>query len=75
VFLSVFKKKHKHSFIISNAFVTLEDQNQVDVIKSCINCSIKEVFSVDRVTLLELIDLYPHAFDPLLKEYLNTWKN
>jgi len=64
----------KHSFIISNAFYTLENSEQVDVIKSCIHCPSREAFSTDKETLLELVDRFPNAFDPLLKEYLQTWK-
>jgi phage gp16-like protein len=75
VFLNVFKKKHKHSFIITNTFYTLEDQNQVDVVKSCMGCSAKEAFSVDRVTLMELVEKFPKAFNDILLEYLKSWKS
>jgi hypothetical protein len=74
VFLNVFKKKHKHTFIISNAFYTLRDQEQVDVVKTCIECGAKEAFAVDRKTLAELVEKFPRAFDDILLEYLKSWK-
>jgi hypothetical protein len=74
MFLNVFKKKHKHSFIITNAFFTLEDRNQVDVVKTCLDCSAKEVFSTDRQTIIELVKKFPNAFESTLRSYLESWK-
>lgn len=74
MFLNVFKKRHKHTFIISNVFYTLEDQDQCDIIKSCLSCPAKEAFGTDRQTLIELTEKFPRAFNELLLEYLKSWK-
>jgi hypothetical protein len=70
----IFPIRNKHIFIISNVFYTLEDQNQVDVVKRCIKCTAREAFGTDQQTLMELVDKFPRAFDQLLLEYLKTWK-
>lgn len=70
----IFLTKSRHSFIISNAFYTLENPELCDIIKTCQACGAKEAFSTDRNTLLELVELYPNAFNSLLREYLITWK-
>ena len=73
--LNVFKNLfHKHSFIIVNGFYTLSNMAEVDLIKVCQDCGKRETFLLDRDMLLEVTDLYPHAFDNLLLEYLKTWK-
>jgi hypothetical protein len=70
-----FKKLfHKHSFTITNAFYTLFNQDLVDIVKVCRDCGKRETFVLDRETLLEVVDLYPNAFDKTLREYLLTWK-
>jgi hypothetical protein len=73
MFLNVFKKKHKHSFKISNAFYTLEDMGQVDLVKTCEGCQTREALSVDKQTLIELVEKFPRAFNSLLLEYLKSW--
>jgi hypothetical protein len=70
----IFRVKNKHSFLISNAFYTLEDSTKIDVVKTCQECGVKEVFNVDRNTLMELVERFPNAFNSLLREYLKTWK-
>jgi hypothetical protein len=73
MFLNVFKKKHKHVFVISNVFYTLEDQNLVDIVKTCVGCAAKEAFGTDKQTLMELVKRFPRAFNSLLLEYLKSW--
>ena len=63
----------KHNLIISNALVTLEDNNAVEVIRSCQDCDFKDVLTLDRETLLELVERYPNAFRDVLREYLKSW--
>jgi hypothetical protein len=70
----VFKIKGNHVFLIENAFYTLKNQEKIDVVKTCQYCAIKEVIEMDKSTLLEVLDLYPNAFDAILREYLLTWK-
>lgn len=73
--LNVFKKLfHKHSFIIVNGFYTLFNRDEIDLIKVCSDCGKRETFLLDKDMLLEVIDLYPNAFDKTLREYLQTWK-
>jgi hypothetical protein len=74
MFLNVFKKKHKHSFLIVNAFYTLKDMEQIDLIKECQDCKEKECLSMNRGLLLEVLEKYPNAFSNLLRSYLLTWK-
>jgi len=62
-----------HLFLITNAFYTLEDQNHLDVVRTCQFCSFKDVLSLDQETLLEVVRLYPSAFKDILREYLQTW--
>lgn len=71
----IFPIRERHVFVISNVFYTLEDPEQCDVVKTCQNCKAKEAFNVDRNTLMELVDKFPRAFNPLLKEYLDSWKS
>jgi len=70
----IFKRYKKHSFVITNAFYTLTDSNLVDLAKTCIYCGAKEAFGVDKQTLMELVDKFPNAFEPLLLEYLKSWQ-
>lgn len=69
----LFKIRDNHTFIISNAFYTLEDQNRVDVIKTCQYCGVKEALSLDRETLLESVVRFPNAFKAEIRGYLKTW--
>jgi len=71
--LGIFKIRDKHNFLISNAFYTLEDSKQVDVIKTCQDCTYKEALNLDRDTLIELVQRFPNAFQRTLREYLQTW--
>ena len=70
-----FKIRDNHSYLISNAFYTLEDQNSVDVVRTCQYCNFKDVLSLDRKTLIELLERFPNAFSDILKDYLRTWTN
>ena len=74
MFRNVFKKKHTHSFIITNVFCTLIDVDQFDIVKSCTSCSVKEAFETDKQTLMELVEKFPNAFEPLLRSYVELWK-
>ena len=65
--------KDKHSFVITNVFYTLENPNQLDVVKTCSFCTAKEALSMDRQTLIETSILFPAAFDPLVREYIQSW--
>jgi len=65
--------REKHSFIISNAFYTLEDPNKVDITKTCQVCGGKEAFLLDRETLLESVVRFPNAFRTAIREYLQSW--
>ena len=67
-----FIKKHD-SYLITNAFYTLNDPEQIDVVKTCMECGCKEILSMDKQTLLEVVDRFPNAFDKTLREYLLTW--
>ena len=69
----IFKVKDKHSYLITNAFYTLENFTKIDVVKTCQECGSKEVFSVNKDTLIELVAKFPNAFDQLIKEYIITW--
>jgi len=62
-----------HLFIITNAFYTLEDPNDVDVIKTCQYCGDKEALVLDKETLLEALAKFPNAFKSIVREYLQTW--
>jgi hypothetical protein len=72
-FLGIFLIRDKHNFIISNAFYTLEDQGNIDVVKTCQDCGAKEALLLDRETLLELVNRFPNAFKSALRGYLQTW--
>ena len=74
--LKGFKKLfHKHFFIIVNGFYTFINMYNVDLCKSLLKNVVKrETFLLDRDMLLEVLDLYPNAFDKTLREYLQTWK-
>ena len=69
----IFKVQDKHNFIISNAFYTLENIEEVDIIKTCQDCGTKEAFLLDKETLLESVKRFPNAFKAALREYLQTW--
>ena len=62
-----------HLFLITNAFYTLEDQNSIDVVRTCQFCSFKDVLSLDRETVVELVERYPNAFSSVLRDYLSSW--
>lgn len=62
-----------HLFLITNAFYALEDVNVVELIRTCQFCNFKDVLSLDRQTVFELLERYPNAFSDVLKEYLKTW--
>ena len=63
----------KHNLIISNAFYTLEDKNVIDVVRTCQDCTFKDVLTLDLETLLEIARLYPNAFKDTLRSYLQSW--
>ena len=67
------KVKDKHNLIISNAFYTLEDRNVVELIRTCKDCSFKDVLTLDRETVFELLERYPNAFGDVLRDYLKSW--
>lgn len=71
----ILKIRDKHNFVITNAFYTLEDQNLVDIIKTCQYCGEKESFLLDKKTLLEVLQRFPNAFKYEIKSYLQTWVN
>jgi ATP adenylyltransferase/5',5'''-P-1,P-4-tetraphosphate phosphorylase II len=73
VVLKFFKVRDKHQFIITNAFYTLEYKDQLDVIKTCDACGAKEAFLTDSTTLSELVLQFPNAFNPILKEFIESW--
>lgn len=72
-FAYLFFIKDKHSFVISNIFSTLESQDLFDVIKTCVECGEKQVMTMDKVTLLEVMNKFPKAFNPLVVEYITSW--
>lgn len=79
-FLNGFKKifkifRHKHAYLITNAFYTLQNSEQIDIIKTCTICGKKEALSMDKETLLEVVNKFPNAFDSLLRDYLYTWNH
>jgi hypothetical protein len=69
----IFKIRDKHNFIISNAFYTLENTEEVDIIKTCQDCGVKEALLLDKATLLEAVTRFPNAFNAALRGYLQTW--
>jgi hypothetical protein len=70
--LNLIIPKHKY-YLITNVFCTLDDPNQFDVIKICMECGGKETLSMDKETLLEVVKKFPNAFDERLRGYLQTW--
>ena len=71
----IFKIRDKHQFIISNAFYTIEDKNVIDVIRTCQDCGIKDVLTLDHEMVIELVERFPNAFSDVLRSYLQTWKS
>ena len=69
-----FSIRDKHLFLITNAFYTLENSDKLDVVKSCLACTEKEVISMDKQTLIEVAEKFPRAFNPLVREYILSWK-
>lgn len=69
----LFKIFSSHVFLITNAFCTLEDFNKIDVVRTCQACEFKDVLSLDRETLVELLIRFPNAFSENLRSYLSTW--
>jgi hypothetical protein len=72
--LSIFRKSH-NSYLITNVFCTLDNPDQFDVVKTCMECGCKEVLSMDKETLLEVAEKFPNAFQPLLRSYIKSWKS
>jgi hypothetical protein len=71
----LFKIRDKHSYLISNAFYTLEDKNSVDVIRTCQDCRIKDVLTLDHEMVIELVERFPNAFSDALRSYLRSCLN
>lgn len=65
--------RDRHQFIISNAFYTLEDPHSIDVIKSCQVCGVKDVYTLDKDMVIELVQRFPNAFLSAIRGYLQTW--
>jgi hypothetical protein len=70
---NLFGKRHK-SYLITNAFCTLDNPEQFDVVKTCMECGCKEVLRMDKQTLLEVAEKFPNAFDHMLRSYIQSWK-
>lgn len=64
----------KHTYLITNAFTTLDSSDVWDVIKSCQRCGKKEALSVTQELLLETVYKFPNAYLPILREYLESLK-
>lgn len=62
-----------HSFLITNAFYTLEDANVVELVRTCQYCDFKDVLSLDRQTVFELVERYPNAFSSVLRSFIKVW--
>lgn len=65
----------KHLFLVTNVFCTLQNPDIFDVIKTCQYCSSKEALSMDKQTLIETATLFPAAFEPLVREYIQSWSH
>lgn len=81
MFRNVFKKlagifiKRHTNYLITNVFCTLDNPEQFDVIKTCMDCGCKEALSIDKETLIEVAEKFPNAFNPVLRSYIVSWKN
>lgn len=69
----ILKVRDIHSYLVTNAFSTLESENHFEVIKTCQDCGFKEVRVMLKETLVEAAQKYPHAFSELLREYIASW--
>jgi hypothetical protein len=80
MFLNVFKKllgifrQQHNSYLITNVFCTLDNPEQFDVVKTCMEDGCKQVLSMDRQTLLEVVEKFPNAFEPILRSYIKSWR-
>lgn len=72
-FFEFLKLREKHTYLITNVFCTLYDINKFDVIEKCQECGCSKSLVVDKETLLEIVNLYPNAFDPTVRNYILSW--
>jgi hypothetical protein len=65
--LGLFKVHDKHTDVICNFVLDLQDVSKVDLIVLCKVCGNKRVISSDLETFKESLELYPSAFIPEIR--------